>query len=50
VISAMPTGSSLPDERRSTLLRAAFTAILDEEAGRLTTVSDLISELRAKLG
>lgn len=49
VISAMPTGTTLPDSERSRLRSAAFRAVLDEEAARLTHIPELFAELRAKI-
>ena len=49
VASAVPEGRSLPMTEIERLRVAAFRAILDEEAGRLTTVADLIGEIRTQL-
>lgn len=50
VASAVPEGRSLPVAEIERLRRAAFLAILDEEAPRLTTVDNLIAEIRTQLG
>ncbi len=49
VISAMPVGATLPDNVRNSLRSAAFRAVLDEEAARLTHIPELFAELRAKI-
>jgi patatin-related protein len=49
VISAMPAGVVLPDDVRARLRTAAFAAVLNEEAARLTHIPELFAELRAKL-
>jgi patatin-related protein len=49
VVSAMPMGTSLPDEELTAIRTRAFCAVLDEEAGRLTQVEGLISDLRRRL-
>jgi patatin-related protein len=50
VASAVPPGRELPAEVIAGLQDAAFRAILDEEAERLTTVPELVAELRGKSG
>lgn len=50
VVSAMPAGCVLPDGELEALRRDAFRAVLDEEEKRLTTVPDLIAEVRAIIG
>ena len=46
VASAGPPGVELPTAAIAAIRTQAFTAILDEEAPRLTAVADLIAELR----
>ncbi|QJQ33270.1 patatin-like protein [Sphingomonas lacunae] len=47
--STAPEGRGLDAGEVERLRKAAFLAILEEEAPRLTTVTDLIAELRAQL-
>ncbi len=50
IASAMPAGNALPPGRLAELRRALFLAILEEEDERLTTVADLIADLRKEIG
>ncbi|MGK2912200.1 MAG: patatin-like protein [Sphingobium sp.] len=50
VLSALPAGAQLSPERVASYRKAAFHAILDEEAQRLTLVTDLIVSLRREIG
>lgn len=49
-ISTLPAGTRLKPGRAAAIKRAAFCAILDEEASRLGTVSALIESLRREIG
>ena len=49
-VSALPIGAHLPPGRVAAIKRAAFLAILDEEADRLTAVPALFEALRREIG
>lgn len=50
VLSTLPGGSQLSSESIARHRNAAFRAILDEEAPRLTLVADLIAKIREEIG
>ncbi|MDX3908931.1 MAG: patatin-like protein [Sphingobium sp.] len=50
VLSTLPIGTQLSEEEVARYRKAAFHAILDEEAQRLTLVTDLIVSLRREIG
>jgi len=50
IVSTLEGKQSLRPGRVAAIKRAAFHAILDEEAGRLTHVPGLIDELRSEIG
>ena len=49
-VSALPEGVRLAPGHVATVKRAAFLAILDEEAPRLTAVPALLASLRLEIG
>ncbi|PCG15671.1 patatin-like protein [Sphingomonas adhaesiva] len=49
-VSTLPPGARLRAGRIAAIKRAAFLAILDEEAPRLSTATDLIATLRREIG
>ncbi|AUW58838.1 DUF3376 domain-containing protein [Sphingobium sp. SCG-1] len=50
VLSTLPVGVALSEEDVARYRKAAFHAILDEEAPRLTLIADLIVSLRKEIG
>lgn len=50
VVSALPAGMRMKPGRVAQIKRAAFIAILDEEAPRLTMIGSLIDSLRREIG
>ena len=50
LLSTLPADASFPSDRVARYRKAAFHAILDEEAQRLTLVTDMIVSLRKEIG
>ncbi len=49
-VSTLDAGAMVAPARVAAIKRAAFHAILDEEAGKLTAVPELIATIRREIG